>query len=135
MMAGKVGIAPGTTTVNISHPGQTTLVGGQDPGVRVRAADGTLKGYFDARPTDFELSKYYGYTPVHRGWISAKVPGLSGPIVDEFLSVLKQLTVPAIGAAVGSFVLHGFGRGAATAGAAAGVAAAILVERRMGRFA
>ena len=73
---GKVGIAPGTTTLNIQPGGSVNLVGvTQDPGVSIRNQEGNLAGlgYFDARPTDMELAKIRGYVPVHRGWISAKV--------------------------------------------------------------
>lgn len=79
LSAGKVGIAPGTTTLTIGRGGSVTLVGHatQDPGVVVRNAYGRLMGaelgYFDAKPTDFDLSKIYGYTPVHRGWLVGKL--------------------------------------------------------------
>lgn len=76
---GKVGISPGTTTLNIGSGGGITLVGvntQQDPGRTVRNAYGQLMGpSFDARPTDFEQAKRRGYVPVHRGWISGKLSG------------------------------------------------------------
>lgn len=82
--ASRVGVAPGTTTLTIGSGGTVNLMGHlgldrrpaqQDPGVKVRNAYGQLMGgsHFDARPTDFDLAKVYGYLPVHRGWISGKL--------------------------------------------------------------
>lgn len=68
---GKVGIAPGTTTLNIGRGGSVTLVG---PALAQQGHGGI--GYFDARPTDFEMAKVYGYLPRRRGWISG-MPGVS----------------------------------------------------------
>lgn len=78
LSAGSVGIAPGTTTISIGQGGSISLVGAQqDPGTAVRNAYGELKGLgsFDAKPTDFDLSKIYGYMPVHRGWMVGKLDG------------------------------------------------------------
>lgn len=75
---GKVGISPGTTTLTIGRGGSTTLVGHglgqQDPVQRAYASLMQL-GYFDARPSDFDMSKVYNYMPARRGWISAKLDG------------------------------------------------------------
>lgn len=68
---GKVGIAPGTLTLDIGRGGSVTLVG---PALD-RQHNGGM-GYFDARPTDFEMSKVYGYLPRRRGWITG-VPGVA----------------------------------------------------------
>lgn len=84
LSTGKVGVAPGTTTLNIRDGGGASLLGAaqQDPGVIIRNIEGRLMGadlgYFDARPTDFDLSKIYGYTPVHRGWNVGILSGGSG---------------------------------------------------------
>lgn len=77
---GKVGIAPGTTTISIGRGGTVTLLGTQmaqqDPGVTVRNAYGQLSSsYFDARPTDFEMVPRRGYLPVHRGWVTGRLSG------------------------------------------------------------
>jgi hypothetical protein len=77
---GKVGIAPGTTTISIGRGGTITLLGSQntqqDPGVTVRNAYGQLSNtYFDARPTDFEMAPRRGFLPVQRGWITGKLSG------------------------------------------------------------
>ena len=58
---GKVGVAPGTTTLKIGPGGAVTLAD--------HAQAGSSLGYFDARPTDFDISRSYGYTPRRRGWI------------------------------------------------------------------
>lgn len=73
---GKVGVAPGTTTLTY-RGGRAQLVGlGDDSGVIVRNASGVPTppmsgGLGMITPTDFDLSKIYGYLPVNSGWISA----------------------------------------------------------------
>lgn len=142
-MAGKVGVAPGTTTLNIRPGGSVNLVGvpvntQQDPGVRIRNAYGQINGlgYFDARPTDFELSKIYGYTPVHRGWITGQVSGACcGPCAvggtclgeeepRERFKMAATVGGAAVGAVVGALALHD--RGTAWSAAGAGVLATVL---------
>jgi hypothetical protein len=142
-MNGKVGVAPGTLTMNLQPGGQLTLVGTeeplvawppvnrqQDPGVVVRSQTGVLKGldYFDARPTDFDLSKIYGYTPVARGWITGELDdaccgpcGVGEPLsgIDVGLEVGMTLGTAALGAALGAMALHKQGPGWAAAGAGA----------------
>lgn len=93
LSTGKVGVAPGTTTLNI-RDGGVSLLGAaqQDPGVIIRNIEGRLMGadlgYFDAKPTDFDLSKIYGYTPVHRGW---NVGILSGGLGEEVATLEPAL--------------------------------------------
>jgi hypothetical protein len=73
---GKVGISPGTTTLNIGRGGSVTVLGQvatQDPGVTRRNIYGHLMG--PSVPTDFDQAARRGYVPVHRGWISAKLDG------------------------------------------------------------
>lgn len=73
---GKVGVSPGTTTLNIQRGGSVTLLGQnthQDPGTSVRNAYGQLMG--PGRPTDFDQAARRGYLPVQRGWISGRLSG------------------------------------------------------------
>lgn len=57
-MPGKVGIAPGTTTLTFDQT-DVQLVG-------------PTSG-LGAVPSDFELAKMYGYLPVHSGWLVGKI--------------------------------------------------------------
>jgi hypothetical protein len=161
MLSGKVGLAPGTTTLTIG-PGAVNLVGTQatqDPGVRIRHQDGSFRGadlgrYFDARPTDFDLSKIYGYTPVHRGWLVGKaVPssdlgaccdscasggpcdGLGCGDIRGMLGKAVMAGLIALPAATGAFYGARRSAGMAAAGAAGGAVAGILFNALLARVA
>jgi len=140
-MPGKVGVAPGTTTLTIGPDGRPQLVGAG-------------LGYFDAKPTDFDLSTIYGYTPVRRGWLRGEiVPGGlgaccqscadGGPCDSElgdtdvsistvWLSVLVAGGAAA-GAAMGGRRSAGWGTAGAAGGALAGLVA-LSIFQRMGRW-
>lgn len=128
---GKVGVAPGTTTLVIGRGGSVSLVGTQDPGVKIRSASGELVGaelgYFDARPTDMELSKIYGYTPVHRGWISGRLS--DAQLGDGEWRTAFKVAGALLGGAIGAYFAGARGRGWGAVGGGAGAAAGAFIFR------
>jgi hypothetical protein len=77
-----VGTAPGTTTFTIPQQPQMSPTR--------RSLDGALGTVY---PTDFDLSRMYGYLPYNSGWISGKLiqPGLRGDEAAAMLAPEQQV--------------------------------------------
>lgn len=92
-LRGRVGIAPGTTTMMLHGLGSPWNPDAPDPSERYMPPGAFIVGGDAMVPHDFELAKIYGYTPYMQGWtvgtVSRRGDGLGETAEEELRTQLE----------------------------------------------
>ena len=89
-MSGYVGRPPGTTTFRLDGLGSPWAPGYPDPSQRYMPKGAEIIGPM-AVPHDFELAKYWNYTPVMQSWTMGRKTGQPpGVFVEPYHGELGQ---------------------------------------------